>query len=81
MSYGDMGLERCRLVHEGSADGFHGIREHETRWGVARRQRTCFGSRKGMSGLGSAVVNTTGRASKAPIIVRFASTNRALGPA
>ena len=46
-----------------------------TQSGVAQRQRTWFGSRWGLCGVGSGFLSTTGRAAKAPIIVRFVSTN------
>jgi len=39
--------------------------------GVAQRWRSCFGGHKDRSGVRSAAPATTGRAAKAPIIVRF----------
>ena len=35
MSYGDMGLELCRLVHQGVAHALHGIRKHEATSGCS----------------------------------------------
>jgi hypothetical protein len=50
--------------------------EHEIAGEWRSWQRTCFGSLEGFNAVGSSAPSTAGRAAKAPIIVRFASTER-----